>query len=373
MNKNFKKILLLVCVIFLFALVVKVCFAQETDNTNPQTDNTNPTQNTTNQLNVDIPGLTGEVTLPKYIKAVYQFGIGLLAILAMGMIMIGGYQYMFSAGDNITKTSDAKAHILNALIGLFIALTSFLLLNTINPEILEGVDQAEMIKLEKQPTPKDNRSIEGQYCNNTLGFTCADGLSCSALITDGTCRTATVEGHCDPPCKNGFICKAVSWSTFDCVPTGETINPPPGAIIGTDGLYFQSLSIANQYNADASAPLKYFLTCMQARLPSDVGIISSISDDHIDSGTCTIWSNSQNAIYDKNHCQHAKNSCHYGGATCEKKSYAVDYGDSQNAKTIRSNAAVCYPNSGYLLEGNHVHISIGAADSCGCDVGMEKP
>ncbi len=186
MNKNTKKILAIGCLLGVVVFFVGASFSYAalpvTENAptqNPPTQNP-PTTNTNYQLNVPIPGLEkGEITLPSYIKAIYKFGIGVLAIIAMGMIMIGGYQYMFSAGENITKTGDAKDRIKNALIGLFIALTSFLLLNTINPDLLEPAPaiSTEGIKKIKQGDIPHVQKI-GQYCNSEIGPDCEENLVC---------------------------------------------------------------------------------------------------------------------------------------------------------------------------------------------------
>jgi hypothetical protein len=52
----------------------------------------------------------------------------------MFMIMVGGYMYMTSAG-NSASTGKAKGIITDALIGLILALCSWILLNTINPDL----------------------------------------------------------------------------------------------------------------------------------------------------------------------------------------------------------------------------------------------
>lgn len=166
------------------------------------------------QLNVPIPGLEGDVNLPNYIKALYKFGIGALAILCMGMIMVGGYQYMVSAGESITKTSEAKARIQNAIIGLVIALTSFLLLNTINPNILKPVELAPVVKT----TAKNIAPVtakQGQACGFLGGanYVCEGNGAC--LNTSGIDVGETgIEGICGEGKKVGE--KDYCTSTEDC-------------------------------------------------------------------------------------------------------------------------------------------------------------
>ena len=82
-----------------------------------------------------IPGFATSGEFCSYISAVYKFGIWAVGISAMLMIIIGGYMYMMSAG-NTASTGKAKGVITDAIVGLILALTSYLLLYTINPNLL---------------------------------------------------------------------------------------------------------------------------------------------------------------------------------------------------------------------------------------------
>lgn len=82
-----------------------------------------------------IPGFSTTGGFCSYISAVYKFGIWAVGIAAMLMIMIGGYMYMMSAG-NTASTGKAKSVITDAIIGLILALTSYLILYEINPNLL---------------------------------------------------------------------------------------------------------------------------------------------------------------------------------------------------------------------------------------------
>jgi hypothetical protein len=73
---------------------------------------------------------------PQYILAVYRFGLWTIGIAALLMIMIGGFMYITSAGNNAAM-GKAKGVITDAIIGLILALCSYLLLWTINPELLQ--------------------------------------------------------------------------------------------------------------------------------------------------------------------------------------------------------------------------------------------
>jgi hypothetical protein len=73
--------------------------------------------------------------LPKYIKAVYKTALFVIVLSAVLMLSIGGFMYLTSAG-NTSALSTAKGVIFDSIIGLVIALTAWLLLNVINPDLV---------------------------------------------------------------------------------------------------------------------------------------------------------------------------------------------------------------------------------------------
>ncbi|MDD5110343.1 MAG: hypothetical protein PHI63_03960 [Patescibacteria group bacterium] len=73
--------------------------------------------------------------LGQYIVTVYRFGIWLAIFLAIVMTMVGGFMWTL-AGGNPSRVTEAKNYIGSAMTGLVVALTSFLLLQTINPRLI---------------------------------------------------------------------------------------------------------------------------------------------------------------------------------------------------------------------------------------------
>lgn len=84
-----------------------------------------------------IPGFssTDGSDLPKYLKALYRFGLIAIVLSAVFMLSIGGFFYLTSAG-NTSALSTAKSIIFDSLIGLVIALAAYLILNVINPDLV---------------------------------------------------------------------------------------------------------------------------------------------------------------------------------------------------------------------------------------------
>ena len=69
-----------------------------------------------------------------YLNLMIKLFIGICAVLAVIMIVMGGIEYMTSELPGLK--SDGKGKITNAILGLILALGAWTLLNTINPNIL---------------------------------------------------------------------------------------------------------------------------------------------------------------------------------------------------------------------------------------------
>lgn len=84
-----------------------------------------------------IPGINAgsSPSLSTYLGAIFKIGIGLAGVLAVLMIVIGGIQYIGSGMSPSGKT-DARDRITNAVLGLLLALLSWIILNTINPNLV---------------------------------------------------------------------------------------------------------------------------------------------------------------------------------------------------------------------------------------------
>lgn len=83
-----------------------------------------------------IPGFDNPADFPAYLMSIYRFGLWAIGVSAMFMIMLGGYMYLTSAGNN-SQTGKAKEVITDAIAGLVLALVSYVLLWTINPDLVK--------------------------------------------------------------------------------------------------------------------------------------------------------------------------------------------------------------------------------------------
>jgi len=79
--------------------------------------------------------LSNDVTLSEYLGWLFKFALVMAGFLAVLMITVGGIIYMASGG-NESQITKAKERINNALWGLLLAFASYLLLYTINPQLV---------------------------------------------------------------------------------------------------------------------------------------------------------------------------------------------------------------------------------------------
>jgi len=86
------------------------------------------------------------------VKQIYLIALGIVGALALGMIIFGGLQYSMSAGDP-SRQRDARDRITQALWGVVLLLSAYLILKTINPELvnikepeLQGIIEAHQME-----------------------------------------------------------------------------------------------------------------------------------------------------------------------------------------------------------------------------------
>ncbi|MDO8462675.1 MAG: hypothetical protein Q7S96_00150 [bacterium] len=162
-------------------------------------------------IRVHIPGTDGDVTavanVGSYIAAIYRWAVPLAAVVAVVVIMVGGVLWM--VGGAAGQVQRAKTFIMNAVIGLGLVLLSYLILQTVNPDlvqlslprtaIIRSVTLAEDICTELPEGTRfsakgadsatsgvDNIAIKTKQC----------GLKFSTVKPDGTSSTC-VASFCD--------------------------------------------------------------------------------------------------------------------------------------------------------------------------------
>ena len=178
------------------------------------------------ELEVPIPGLTSTClpALPDYIAAIYNFALMIVGIVVFGALIYGGFRYLTSVG-NPAAIADAKDQIFSAILGLIILFSAWLILNTINPElVILGQAPPPTLRCTKdadcpsQTCTAGKCSISGKACSvdadckmvcNCQPQTCSEGkcsISGKACIVDADC--VCWNGFCTDLTQGGWGCSA---------------------------------------------------------------------------------------------------------------------------------------------------------------------
>jgi hypothetical protein len=114
------------------------------------------------EFETGIPGIVGpkqslqKMTLAEFVKLLIRYVFRISGILAFIMIVWGGIEYMISGGDTKRQKS-AQEKITGAIIGLILLFGFWLILNTINPDIL---------KVPSMNPPSEGNNGDGRNNNN---------------------------------------------------------------------------------------------------------------------------------------------------------------------------------------------------------------
>lgn len=109
------------------------------------------------------------------IKGFYNYGIGIAGILAAIMLMAGGIVWLTSAGSS-EKISKAKDLMFGSIIGLVLLFSSWMLLRTINPALVDF--RIQDVK------PIDNIKI-GSCCEYNFTKPAKENVSQKDCLNDG--------------------------------------------------------------------------------------------------------------------------------------------------------------------------------------------
>ena len=105
--------------------------------------------------NVNLPAFGGddntvnisEQSLAEFVNTLIQLTIGFAILLAIIMVIAAGAQYMLAG--SVTKKSNAQKQIGKAVGGLFLALSAVVILQTINPNLIE-LDPLEEVNVDAE-------------------------------------------------------------------------------------------------------------------------------------------------------------------------------------------------------------------------------
>jgi succinate dehydrogenase hydrophobic anchor subunit len=86
---------------------------------------------------LEMPLLSGQenvTSLNQYLKMIFVYGLGMVGVAALFAIIYSGVRYL-AAGSSDTRRSESKKGIWAAITGVILLIFSFLILNTINPQL----------------------------------------------------------------------------------------------------------------------------------------------------------------------------------------------------------------------------------------------
>jgi hypothetical protein len=177
-----------------------------------------------------IPGLegaydtTGDCPFGRYFNIMFKLFLGLAAVFAMIMIIMGGIEYMTS--ELVSSKQKGKERILNAVFGLILAFGAYAILNTINPDLLNAClgGRAEKIIL-IGPGPESNLPFTA-IDKNTLqsaGITCPESGGVGALASisksfqDKVTYSQDKRGKYDPSRQTIYLdCSSYAKQVYKC-------------------------------------------------------------------------------------------------------------------------------------------------------------
>jgi hypothetical protein len=158
------------------------------------------------------------------IKAIYNYALGIVGILATLVMMYGGVLYITAAG-NASKMDNAKQWIFSSLTGLVLALSSYTLLYIVNPNLLT-MTSIDPVKPKTPPAECTTNDDCKGGTNNILACITPPGV-CSDLKEGSRCSNTCLEGDC-----YGGICMVINSASMPAsafnIPISSCANKPNG-------------------------------------------------------------------------------------------------------------------------------------------------
>ncbi len=274
--------------------------------------------------------------LTLFLNNLVKFAIAIATGLAVVMIVIGGVQY--ASTDAISGKSDGAARIKQALSGLMLAIVSYVVLETINPDVF-----ATKLNLETNPATGEFIVLEQPEDDPTID---AVGGEATGVQADGGSATPNSAGEIkDLPVQGGFNTTQQSELKDNGIePTNRIIEDSQGnKFVGGPGSVFGGQGDHDNGKGDLPLPLVPGKTAKM--LDTDSYYIAFRWD------------------YSKTTPEELRNSCvevYIPGATKGKKYFKarpVDWGPGLTSKSVDVSPAI-ERDAGINLTGATIGIRI---------------
>jgi len=167
--------------------------------------------------------ITKETTLPEYVRYVFKFSLIIAAVAGLAVLIYGGFRYLFSAGSPTAK-SEAISWLSGGILGLILLLSSYLILITINPELIileiPGLGEYQPAPLTTPSSPAVEKTTFQEIPIGTLVENLlAKNIDCYDYDDEGN-MTAPPEGcGCAPGSSGvqGGVEMMENWDRLDCI------------------------------------------------------------------------------------------------------------------------------------------------------------
>ncbi|KKU49197.1 hypothetical protein A3H10_05235 [Candidatus Uhrbacteria bacterium RIFCSPLOWO2_12_FULL_46_10] len=152
----------------------------------------------------------------EYVKAIYTLSVYAGSILAVVVLMIGGFIWL-TAGGNVSQVGQARSYIGGAIAGFVLLLLSWTLLQTVNPKLVE-FRSLVINSVENIPLP----TISCCVCESSdISKNRCDDVSYTTTTTDQI-------GSCVCDLENGQQNKFTVTEENDCIIQGNNCKFIPG-------------------------------------------------------------------------------------------------------------------------------------------------
>ena len=256
--KKIKQLPLIILLILIITIVFNCCL-----------NTTNASSVTTSNVTSDplifkpqVPGLLTQIVfndnstgpIAETIKTIFEYGIKVIALLALIVTIIGGFLWSI-AGGNGQKVGEAKQWIFSGLGGLMIILFSYVLLNTINPALV-NLKTSTIKSIGKLNLIYENKSDPNQFHEDS-----AQRTMTLASSTDPNGKIGCCIINFRPPTVAYEPISRINTNTLNCASYQATYLKGGGATNSVENLCKQFY----EHSANSSVNVQYVATSNEAR------------------------------------------------------------------------------------------------------------
>ncbi len=229
----------------------------------------------------------------EYIKSIYKYAIGAVGILAAVVLMFGGIIWI-TAGGSAERIGEAKAWITASLTGLILALCSYMILYTVNPNLVN-------FKITTIKTVEETGCcIVNGIASNTTKAMCKGTFTASATAnaSTNTCISNTAADTTTGCCSYGVVPTCQDTSYTKCK-----------SLAGSQ--FFENMTCSTNSAGEKVCYNKQSTECLEGLFY--VCFNSSQQEDLLDEG---IYAKCDNTICEENNCVNTDPNCNFNNKLC---------------------------------------------------------